>query len=328
MPRDRGRRPRARLALGLALAAAAVGGYWGLLWAVPEGMVRAPNAGLSGLEAGDPGPEALEKLGVRSHLRISVGPPAASLSCFVIEPPAGSPPRATVLVLHGIRDGKHSQLGTGRFLAGLGYRAVLVDSRGQGRSTGSHLTYGILESRDLVQVLDWLEQHGLFAEPAGAFGFSYGGSTAIQLAGKDPRVVAVVSVSTFASVRAALRSYLERFLPVAGRWIPEAHLDRILDRASRRAGLDLREADTVAAMRRGTARILILHGEDDRKLPPLHARQLHAAAPDRSELVLVPAEDHDSMMADRTGEVRRRARDWLARWLAMREPPPPGGGCP
>ncbi|HEY2748062.1 MAG TPA: alpha/beta hydrolase, partial [Polyangia bacterium] len=78
---------------------------------------------------------------------VDVGPPAATLAVDIVEPKR--PPRATIFVLHGIRDSKEGLRHWGEHLSEAGYRAILVDSRGHGHSTGDWLTYGVQESRDL-----------------------------------------------------------------------------------------------------------------------------------------------------------------------------------
>src|SRR5262249_26780655 len=147
-------------------------------------IVDAPNAHAASLPATVPGEQ-----------RIPVGPPAATLSVGIENPRL--PPRATIFVLHGIRDQKENVRSWAEHLTEAGYRAVLVDSRGHGRSSGEWLTYGVQESRDLSQVLDALAVDG----PVGVMGISYGAATAIEWAAREPRVKAAVAVAPFASLR-------------------------------------------------------------------------------------------------------------------------------
>src|SRR5881296_2633581 len=123
-------------------------------------IVYAPNTDKVVDPDDDPKPERLAKLGVSRQLRAAVGPPAASLSVWIIEP-TNITSRSTIVVLHGVQDTKRSMLDLGRRIAAGGYRAVLADLRGHGRSSGQWLTYGVIESRDLVQLLDALQQQGL-----------------------------------------------------------------------------------------------------------------------------------------------------------------------
>ena len=186
-------------------------------------IVTAPNAGKPGPSSTQPG-----------ELRVDVGGPsrpsrtAATLSVEIAGPAS---PRGTVFVLHGIRDSKASMRGWGEMLARAGYRAVLVDSRGHGRSTGDWLTYGVNESRDLAQVLDLLASRGQVAGEVGVMGISYGAATAIQWAGLDARVKAVIAVAPFASLRDVVPGYS----PVP---LPDAFLRRAIDLAGLRGGFD------------------------------------------------------------------------------------------
>jgi pimeloyl-ACP methyl ester carboxylesterase len=279
---------------------------------LPSAIAYAPNAGRSIDPRQD---DEFLPAGNFLHLRVPVGPPAASISCLVRSPSRGAEVRGTILVLHGVRDDKRSQLGTAVFLSDLGYRAVLVDSRGHGRSTGEHLTYGVQESRDMLQVLDHLRDKGLLLEPLGAVGFSYGGAVALQLAARDERVKAVVTVSTFSSLREVVKDYVMHYAPFPGLLLTDAQLDRALKKAGEIARFDPAEADNMKAASMMGARLLIIHGQEDPKVPVSHAYRIHEAAGDKSELIVVPGEGHDSLIADRTGMIRKKMKAWFDRWL-------------
>ena len=63
------------------------------------------------------------------------------------------------------------------------------------------------------------------------------------------------------------------------------------------------------------ARLLIIHGIADAKIPCSEAKALHAAARDHSRLILLDGEDHDSIMSDRGGTLSREVPAWLERGL-------------
>lgn len=169
---------------------------------------------------------------VAGEQRIAVGPPAATLSVRVVDPKL--PPRATIFVLHGIRDKKDNLRHFAEHLSEAGYRAVLVDARGHGASTGQWLTYGVQESRDLSRLVDALAVDG----PVGVMGISYGGATAIEWAARDPRVRAAVAVAPFASLREIVPVYTPRTLPVVGWLVPRFLQMRTVDAAGAMAGFD------------------------------------------------------------------------------------------
>ena len=296
---------------GARLAAAVAGKLaLGLLGVVPlaevgaEALVRSPNAGRAPPPARD------------GELRVEVGPPRAVLSIELVDPPAA---RATVFVLHGIRDSKESMRGWGRMLAARGYRAVLVDLRGHGRSTGDALTYGVHDARDLAGALDALEARRLLVGPVGVMGNSYGAATAVQWAGRDERVRAVVAVAPFASLRAVVAGYL----PVR---LPAPLVSRAIELAGARAGFDPDEASPEEAAGRARAAVLLVHGLADARIPAWHSERILAAARARrpphpaaasahAELVLVEGAGHDSVAGAPAARLAERAAAWFAAHL-------------
>ncbi len=182
---------------------------------MPTAIAYAPNFGKSAELTEATNSDLPACSGVSRQLRVVVGPPQASLSIWVMENSLNlRKPKGTVLLLHGIRDSKLSMIGVGRMLAESGYRALLADLRGHGRSSGDWLTYGVVDSRDLVQVLDHLATQALLDEPVGVFGCSYGAATSIQWAARDPRVKSVVAVAPFTTLYDAVTSFTRQFAPV------------------------------------------------------------------------------------------------------------------
>jgi predicted acyl esterase len=84
-------------------------------------------------------------------------------------------------------------------LADTGYAVVAYAQRGLGGSTGAVDFAGADTQRDARVVIDWALAH-LPADPAhvGMFGVSYGGAVSLLTAAHDPRVRAVVALSSWA----------------------------------------------------------------------------------------------------------------------------------
>jgi pimeloyl-ACP methyl ester carboxylesterase len=282
-------RRRRLAAIALAVLALTLLGWRPAKEAAVSALVVAPNHGAAAFAP------------VPGEVRVSVGPPAASLSLELVDTEA---PRGTVFVLHGIRAGKQWMRGWGEMLRDAGLRAVLVDLRGHGRSTGDYMSYGVVEARDLSQALDELEKRGLVAGKVGAMGTSYGAATAIEWAGIDPRVAAVVAVAPFESLRAVVPGYT----PVP---LPASFVDRCIDQAGARAGFDPDLASPLSAIGKTRAPVLLFHGREDERIPFAQSERLAAAAPDHAELVLVPRAGHESIMNDETGVIRARAPRWF-----------------
>ncbi len=206
-----------------------------------------------------------------------------------------------------------------RALARAGYRAVLVDLRGEGRSTGKFRTYGVQEARDLSQVIDALEREGMIAGPVGVLGISYGATTAIHLAALDPRVRAVVAVEPFGMLRPEISRFTKVMLPGVGWLISDKQYQRALDRAGEVAGFDPDRSDAVDAIRQTDAPVLLLHGTDDLIVPYWNSVLLQEADPENSVRIPVEGGGHFSLWADFDGSVAACARMWFDHWLAPAE---------
>jgi len=260
--------------------------------------------------------ERARSMGADRFMRVAVGPPDASIGAWIIDPPAGSAPRGTILVLHGVADGPIWMRGKARYLAQQGYRAVLVGLRGYGESTGEFRGFGVLERRDLRQVVDALDDNGLLAGSLGAWGMSYGGAVAIEFAGDDPRVRAVVAVGAFSDMRSAVPGALKTFFPVLTWFMSDADHARIVDEAGALGGFDPDDASPLRQIKRTTAPVLVIHGEWDAIIPFEHAQRLHAAAPAHSRLIALPATGHFGSYLDFGARVQEASLEWFDRWLA------------
>ncbi|MCC6671620.1 MAG: alpha/beta fold hydrolase [Planctomycetes bacterium] len=313
----------------VALLVAFFGIEWGA-WAI----VAAPNHGrrLPDLPARPPDDPLLRRHGVTLELRVRVGPPDATLCAWVVDPPpreqvaeqaqaapraSSAWPRGTILLLHGVRDRKESMLQTAHAYASRGYRCIVVDARGNGESSGAFLTYGIREGEDCRQLIDEVQRRGLLAGRLATYGCSYGAACAIQHAARDPRVAAVIAVMPFSSLAAVIPNYAQLYVPFA-RWLGADWVRATIRRAGELAGFDPAAADTIAAIRRTRAQVLLVHGRDDVHIPWQHSAALHEAAPDHSRLLILDGWNHHDLAHDREGRIWTAVGDWLQRWVAVR----------
>jgi len=202
--------------------------------------------------------------------------------------------RGTVLVMHGIRDQKTSMLGLAQELSSAGFRAVLIDLRGHGASTGKFLTYGFRDRFDQKMVIDQLTKVYGALGPVGIYGPSYGGAVALQTAALDSRIKAVVTVATFASLPAILPNYARRS---TGLMPPQWFISSLLKRAGRFAGFDPYATCNSRAIQRTRAHVLLIHGLADEHIYPDNSRQLFkACSASRCMLWEIPQRDHVTVM--------------------------------
>jgi len=280
-------------------------------WAVALGVAIAPNAWrpLPGAKL-----ELPDELARRGAVRIEaeVGPPAATLVSWLIEPRT-QPPRGSVLLLHGIRQDRRSLVGAGTVFADAGYRSILIDLRGHGESSGRFLTYGAVEARDLTQLLDALAARGVELGCVGAFGFSYGAAVAIELGARDERVAAVVAAAPFSSLRDVVSDYRLKYLPAALNAIPDSWFAQAVAEAGWIASFDPDGSSPLHAIEHSRAHQLLIHGTADTQVPLRHSLALSGAAGPLVELLPIPGAAHDSLPAP---VLHERALAWFERWLA------------
>jgi pimeloyl-ACP methyl ester carboxylesterase len=280
-------------------------GHVSLRVGVAYALAYAPNGG--GIaEHASPAPNAdLQAV----PIRVPVGPPTATLSVWMATPADAQSVRGTIVLLHGIRLDHRAMRGFASDFVSRGYRVLLLDLRGHGSSTGTHLGYGPLEARDVSQVLDSVGAR----HPLGrvfVLGHSYGGAVALNVAANDPRVEGVVAVSAFASLDRVVDDYERAYVPELEPWIPKSWLRAGMNDAAFLGGFDPASSPERAVSRSKTP-LLLIHGMADTQIPPDHARSLARAALGEVKLLLLADETHDSVIFGARPDVSRHVLDWL-----------------
>ena len=280
-------------------------------WSVALGIALAPN----GLNARQANPiELPPELAARGAVRleIPVGPPAATLASWWLEP-RSAPARGTIVLLHGVRMDRSSLVGAGVAFHQAGYRSILVDLRGHGESSGRYLTYGAVEAPDLSELLDSFSARGVSLGNVGVFGFSYGAAVALDLGARDERVCAVVAAAPFASLREVVVDYRHKYLPAALNLIPERWFDAAIDDAGWLAAFNPDQSSPLLAVSRSRAHQLLLHGTSDTQVPIRHSLALSSLAGPRAELRTILGAEHYDL--PRGAQVEQEALRWFERWL-------------
>ena len=200
-------------------------------------------------------------------------------------------PRGTVVLLHGYGLAQFSMLPWALRLGEAGWRCVLVDLRGHGRSTGKQIYYGKYETRDLSQLLDALSRNGQLQAPVAALGESYGAALALRWKGVDPRIQSAVALAPYASLSNAVLNIRRDYANWVPAWIIRSsliQLPRVLD-------LPPAELDTTTALRRRPVCALLVAGADDHIAPVPEVEQLQALLLPGSRLLVVPEATHESL---------------------------------
>ncbi len=229
-------------------------------------------------------------------------------------------PRGTVVLLHGYGMEQSSLLPWALRLAAEGWRCVLVDLRGHGRSTGRRIYFGTLETFDLMQLLDALERAGQGIQPVAVLGESYGAAIALRWAARDARVARVVALAPYPELRPAALNLRAEFAS----WFPRRWVSGALDRLPRMLAVKPPSLDPLAVVAGQPVRALLVAGGADRIAPPEEVARLAHGLAGRGEFLLVPGVVHEGLglRLDLLGEP---VIAWLA---AAAENPAPAAGSP
>ena len=200
-------------------------------------------------------------------------------------------PRGTVVLLHGYGLAEFAMAPWAMRLAEDGWRCVLVDLRGHGKSTGRRIYYGAREAQDMKQLLDALERDGQLAAPVAAIGESYGAAVALRWKGIDPRVGNVVAIAPYAELSNAVMNICHEY----AKWLPAGLVNAGLKQLPPLLDVTPAELDTTTALARHSVAALFMAGAEDRVAPPTEVRRLYEQAAPGSELVVVADATHEAV---------------------------------
>ncbi|MBZ5528400.1 MAG: alpha/beta fold hydrolase [Acidobacteriia bacterium] len=217
-----------------------------------------------------------------------------------------------VLLFHGQGDNRAGMISHAALLLAAGYNVVMMDSRAHGASGGDISTYGWKEREDSRAVVSALEaaEHvrHLFA-----LGESMGASIALQSAGADPRIEAVVAEAPFRDLREAAYDYAGlHWSPLLGKTLFFPGAWAVIRRGERDAGFSAEETSPEKSVAARAFPVLLICDEDDVVLPCRHSESLYAAARGPKILWEVPGATHTAALGVAPKEFQRRVLGFFA----------------
>ncbi len=219
-----------------------------------------------------------------------------------------------VILLHGVSDNRLGTYGYGKWLVQNHYSVLLPDARAHGSSGGELATYGLKESDDIHHWVDWIET---FEHPHCMFGLgeSMGAAQILQSLPKEHRFCAVVAESPFATFREVAYVRFGRQFHT-GPWLgktffrPTVEVGILYVRL--RYGLNMEEASPEHAVEGTQIPILLIHGLDDRNIPPYHSDRIQSHNPSDITVWKVPGAVHTGAHKAAPEEFEQRVLGWFA----------------
>ena len=217
-------------------------------------------------------------------------------------------PRGTVVLLHGYGLAQFAMVPWALRLAQDGWRCILVDLRGHGKSTGRRIYFGVRETHDLSQLLDTLARDGELVAPVSALGESYGAALALRWKAIEPRLQSVVAIAPYASLSNATLNLSREY----ARWFPQFLLKAGLKQLPAVLEVEPEELDTTTVLERHAVSALIIAGTQDSIMPLDEVRRVFVAAALDSGLIEVSGATHETVPY-RFDSLLPPVRAWLER---------------
>lgn len=198
-------------------------------------------------------------------------------------------PVGTIMLFHGYRSCPLSDFAVViPYCHSLGFNLLLADQRSHGNSEGRFITFGIHEHTDVLQWIEYHNEHiGLL--PVYLAGMSMGATTVLMAAGRElpSNVRGVYADCGFTDPKQIIKEVMRQahvppfpLLNIAG-WYTKLF-----------AKFGLEDYSTVRAMESCRIPVLMVHGTADHFVPCHMSRQAFAACKSEKQLILVEGASH------------------------------------
>lgn len=202
-----------------------------------------------------------------------------------------SPDAPIELLVHGYRGWGERDLSGGiDRCRRLNHNALVIDHRGSNTSDGTVITFGILESRDCAQWVDFILKE---IDPQAKIiltGISMGASTVMIMASRPlpPNVVGVLADCGFTSAEEIIKKVL------CDMKLPPKPLYPIVRLGARIFGnFDLDETSSIESMKSCRLPIIFFHGDCDGYVPHyMSVKNYEACASEQKKLVSIAGAEH------------------------------------
>lgn len=188
--------------------------------------------------------------------------------------PAEEPSEVFILMCHGCRSsGTQEYACISEALHNHGYNLLIIDHVASGESEGKYIGYGVLESRDTMLWIDYLNNRFGRNIEILLYGISMGAATVLMMGGKalPENVRGIIADCPYTSAWNEFAYQLKSSFH-----LPEWPLLPLISSVCRlRAGYTYKEASPAKALKSATLPILFIHGGADDFVPTYMSREMY-----------------------------------------------------
>ncbi len=201
-----------------------------------------------------------------------------------------TPDAPVEIMLHGYKGNAERDLcgGVARAFE-MGHSVLIPNHRASGDSDGHVITFGILEHKDCLQWIDFLQKRNGENHPIILAGVSMGAATVMMAGGCDlpPNVKYILADCGYTSPREIICKVIRDMR------LPDRLLYPFVKLGARLYGhFDLEETSPMDAIQRCRVPVIFVHGDTDDFVPCDMSRVLYDACPTEKRLIIVPGAGH------------------------------------
>lgn len=230
--------------------------------------------------------------------------------------PAENPTNRFVICVHGYNcNGPDECSHILRYFRNVkGYNYFLPDLRGHGRSEGNRIGFGYLDSKDILQWIDYLI--GRFGENIEIilYGISMGAATVMLVNESNPpeQVKLVIEDCGFTNAYEEMVNTVKNTLKFNCPFL--VSLGNIWCRLL--AGYDLKkDPDPVGKMKNAKNPVLFIHGDADTFVPTYMCHKLYDACPTPKDKLIIPGAVHAFSYYDGKAEYEAKIDEFTSKYL-------------
>lgn len=220
--------------------------------------------------------------------------------------------KAVVVLMHGVNASRKVMVNRVGFLYRAGYSLLLFDFQAHGESTGKHITFGYLESRDATAAVQFVRQK-FPGQKIAVDGVSMGGA-AEMLAQPPLPVDAMIVESVYPTIIQAIDDRIKMRIGPLG---PLSALATPLLTVQMRPRLGFSTDDLrpIVAGARITAPKLFMAGDADRDTTVEESQAIYDAAAGPKELWIVKGAKHEDLYHYAPQVYEQKVLEFLTKYL-------------